>query len=473
LSAAARFDFGALGRAEAQVELAGWRPGADMSAQSLGGRVQAEVNDLGLVSRLSPALDDARGTLRADVALGGTLSNPALSGTAKLVDGAVAVPQIGITLSGITMEASNTPENVIKFVARGKSGPGFVELRGEFVPDKERGWPVLVEITGRDFEAVNLPEARVLASPDLQLLIVRNRIDLNGVLAIPEARYAARDTSEAITPSSDVVVLGKDKQPEREEKWQIYSAVRFVFGDKVTFNGFGLKGKVRGEVVALEEPKKLTTGYGELQIVDATFNAYKIDLKVTRGRLTFAGGPINNPGIDARAVREAGTIREAAAKDEKQELREPGGIVVGALVRGTLRKLELTLFSDPPRDQADVLALLLFGVPLGEATTEEGKALFLAASTLRLSGRDDTVRKIGRRFGIEEIRLETGATPDQAALVLGRYLGPRLYVNYSVGLLSTTANVLRVRYRISDKWTLQSEQSDVESAADLLYTFEH
>ncbi len=473
LSAATRFDLGPLGAAEGQVNLSGWRLDADMDKQALSGTLKAQVNDVGVVSRLVPALDDARGTVQANFLLGGTLSNPTLTGSAKLQNGGVAIPQIGIKLNKIVMEAHNTPENVIEFSAHAESGPGYIDVRGEFVPDKERGWPLLVEITGKNFEAVNLPEAWVLASPDLQLQIVKRRIDFNGVLAIPEARYAARDTSSAITPSSDVVVVGKETESTREEKWQIYSAVRFVFGDKVTFNGFGLKGKVRGEVVALEEPKKLTTGYGELQIVDATFNAYKIDLKVTRGRLIFAGGPINNPGIDARAVREAGTIREAAPKDENQQLRESSGIVVGALVRGTLRKLELTLFSDPPRDQADVLSLLLFGVPLGDATTEEGKALFIAASTLRLSGRDDTVRKIGRRFGIEEIRLETGNTPDQAALVLGRYLGPRLYVNYSVGLLSTTANVLRVRYRISDKWTLQSEQSDAESAADLLYTFEH
>ncbi len=473
LRSSARLDFGALGRADAKLDLPRWKPKSDTATQPVAGKVHVEVNDLGLISRLTPALDDARGVLRADVEIGGTATNPQLKGNARLSDGAVAIPQIGIKLTGITMEASNTPGNLIQFVARGKSGPGFVELRGEFVPEKERGWPVVVEITGQSFEVVNLPEARVLASPDLQLQVVRNRIDLNGVLNIPEASYSVRDTSSAVTPSSDVVLVGAKQAPAREEKWQIYSVVRFVFGDKVTFTGFGLKGKVRGDVVALEEPKKLTTGYGELQIDDATFNAYKIDLKVTRGRLTFAGGPINNPGIDARAVREAGTIRETAAKDAKKDLREPGGVVVGALVRGTVRKFELTLFSDPPRDQADVLSLLLFGVPLGEATTEEGKALFIAASTLRLTGRDDTVRKIGRRFGIEEIRLETGSTPEQASLVLGRYLGPRLYVNYSVGLLSASANVLRVRYRLSDKWTLQSEQSDAESAADLLYTFEH
>ena len=228
-----------------------------------------------------------------------------------------------------------------------------------------------------------------------------------------------------------------------------------------------------GEVVAMDEPKKLTTGYGELQMVDATFNAYKIDLTVTRGRLLFAGGPINNPGIDARAIREAGSIRKTGAKNEKAEaLRDPGEVVAGVLVRGTLRKLELTLFSEPPRDQADVLSLLLFGVPLGDATTEEGKALFIAASSLRLTGQDETLRKIGRRFGIDEIRLDAGSTPEQASLVIGRYLGPRLYVNYSVGLISTGTNVLRVRYRVSDKWMLQSEQSDAESAADLLYTFE-
>lgn len=471
--AEANVDFAQLGQVVATAQLPGWKPGTAPREQALTGSVRADVRKLGFLSRWLPAVERIQGALKADVRVAGTLAQPRFDGDVTLRDGAAALPQLGIKLSRVNIEVRQHSEQRVEFHATASSGPGSLDVRGDVILDRAAGWPVTLEVTGKEFETVNLPEAWVLASPELSFSKVRNRIDLGGVLQIPQARYTARDVSGALSASSDVVMSDAAAKTQKDEKWQIYTAVRFVFGDKVSFNGFGLKGLVRGEVVAMDEPKKLTTGYGELQIVDATFNAYKIDLKVTRGRLLFAGGPINNPGIDARAIREAGSIRQTAAKTEKGEaLREPGAVIAGVLVRGTLRKLELTLFSEPPRDQADVLSLLLFGVPLGDATSEEGKALFIAASSLRLTGRDETLRKIGRRFGIDEIRLDAGSTPEQASLVIGRYLGPRLYVNYSVGLISTGSNVLRVRYRVSDKWMLQSEQSDAESAADLLYTFE-
>ena len=469
----AKVDLAKLGTASLNLQLPKWQPGNASTEQVITGRVQADAKDLGFLTGWIPAMEQVHGVLHADAQVRGTLAQPRYEGVMSVRDGAAGLPQQGIHLKNVNIEAHSRSDEHIEFHATGHSGPGKVEIKGDVTLDRAAGWPLTVEIKGEDFETVNLPEAWVLASPDLQIYKVRNRIDLNGVLKIPEARYTARDVSATQAPSADVVLVGKEEKPRTDDKSKIYTTVRFSFGDKVSFNGFGLKGLVRGEVVAVDEPKKLTTGYGELQIVDATFNAYKVDLRVTRGRLVFAGGPINNPGIDARAIRaDTGSIQRNGLPDAV-EVREPGTIVAGVLVRGTLRNLELTLFSDPPRDQAEVLSLLLFGVPLGETTSEQGKALFLAASSLRLTGRDETVRKIGKKFGIEEIRLDAGTTPDQASLVIGRYLGPRLYINYSVGLLTNTTNVLRVRYRLSNKWLLQSEQSDGESAADLLYTFEH
>ena len=188
--------------------------------------------------------------------------------------------------------------------------------------------------------------------------------------------------------------------------------------------------------------------------MDGKFSTYNMELTIQKGRLTFAGGPINNPGIDVRAVRVIGDV------------------TAGVQVRGTLKNLQLTLFSEPPKDQADVLSYLLFGVPISGVSTEQGRALFLAATSLRLSGGASLAQKIGNKFGIEEVRLETGNTPQEASLVLGKYLSPKLYINYSYGIFETS-NTLRLRYQLSNKWILQSEAGSTQSGADLLYTFEH
>jgi translocation and assembly module TamB len=438
------------------INLPGWRLGKKLASQPLEGDVQLDLKQLGFVAGFLKQVEKTSGMLKANVKLGGRIGEPKVIGAVTLTKGSAQVPQLGITLQEVNISAVNEQGGLIEFQGSAKSGEGILRINGQVTLDPQKGWPVIVDIKGDHFEAVNTPEARVLASPDLQLLVTGRRIDLIGTLEIPQASLQPPDSSDAVSVSDDVVFVNKQNaEQQKEEKWQIYTTVRIVLGDKVKFSGFGLEGRIVGNVVAVDEPNKLTTGYGELQVVGGTFKAYKIELQIERGRLMFTGGPMNNPGIDVRATRHIGED------------------IAGVQVRGTLLSTQLTLFSEPPRDQADILSLLLLGVPVSEASSEQGRALLIAASSLRLSGGDTLTRKIANRFGIEELRFETGETPEQASVVIGKYLGPRLYINYSVGLFEPV-NTVRLQYRISKKWILQSETSSTgDGGADFLYTFEH
>ncbi len=93
-----------------------------------------------------------------------------------------------------------------------------------------------------------------------------------------------------------------------------------------------------------------------------------------------------------------------------------------------------------------------------------------AALALGLSGGDQIARSIGDRFGFDEMRIESDSTGDQASLVVGRYLSPRLYVGYGIGLIESI-NTFNLRYQISDRWQLEAE-SGTDQGADLFYRFE-
>ena len=54
--------------------------------------------------------------------------------------------------------------------------------------------------------------------------------------------------------------------------------------------------------------------------------------------------------------------------------------------------------------------------------------------------------------------------------MVGRYLSPRLYVGYGVGLVESI-NTLNLNYKITDSWQLEVE-SGVNQGADLFYHFE-
>ena len=63
------------------------------------------------------------------------------------------------------------------------------------------------------------------------------------------------------------------------------------------------------------------------------------------------------------------------------------------------------------------------------------------------------------------------ANPENASFVVGKYLSPKLYVSYGLGLFDPITT-LRVKYDISRHWKLVSESSSEASGGDVIYTIE-
>lgn len=424
-----------------------------LKQQALEGELSARLSRLDLLPAFIPDVEDTRGELRANLALGGTLGDPRITGRVTLVDGTAKVPRLGLALKAITLMAESDGQNRIRFEGRLRSG-GELRFNGrmQWPADNARDWSAELALKGERVEAVKIPEAWVLVSPDLRLRARPQRVDVEGELVVPEARIEPLQTGAAVPVSRDAILVNAPDELAAKTPWELYSQVRLVLGDKVRFKGFGLTGNITGSVTATDEPEKITTARGELSVTAGKYTAYGRDLDIERGRLIFAGGPIDNPGIDARAVRRVGEV------------------LAGISVRGTLKSPVLTLFSDPPMPQTDILSYLILGQPLQQASTAEGRTLLGAASALTLTGGDRLARDIGARFGFEEVAIRTGGTPGAASLVVGRYLSPKLFVAYSVGLFEQI-NLLRLRYQLNSRWTVQTE-TGTYSGADLLFTIE-
>jgi translocation and assembly module TamB len=237
----------------------------------------------------------------------------------------------------------------------------------------------------------------------------------------------------------------------------VQARVRIVLGDDIDIKALGLAGKPKGSLLALEQPGKPPTAIGEIQINEGTFKAYGQDLTIERGRLIFAGGPLDNPGIDLRAYRKC-----------------DDGTTAGIEATGRLKAPQVTLWSDPAMTETEALAYLLLGHPLSQATPQEGSLLANAATSLELKGGNLIAKRLASRFGLESATIESKGGLDQAALVLGKYLSPRLYVSYGIGLFQSI-NTFRIRYIINKNFTLQADsgQTTQGTGADILYTKEH
>lgn len=422
----------------------------DQAPEQLRGRLLAEVNDIGVIGALVPKLAAPRGRIHADLRLAGTAARPRITGSAALTGGQVRIPGLGIEARAVELKLEAVSEDALTLAAQARLGTGTLNVNGRVDFSELTDWRARLTLDGTNLEVVNNADARILASPTLTLQAQPLKLDLQGRVHVPEAQFHPRATPEAVVPSSDVVYVGKEQEGAR---WAVTSNVRLTLAEKIEVEGYNFKGAITGELVAEDRPNVPTTGRGELRVVEGEYEVYGTKVQIERGRLIFTDTPLDNPGLDVLATRRI----------------EADDVLAGVRIRGTLRKPELTLYSEPGMSDTDVLAYLILGHPMEQATSDEGKMLYRAANAVGLAGGELLAQRVGAVFGVRDVRIEqTGK--EESALVVGKYLSPGLYVSYGIGLFDA-ANTLRLRYQLSKHWILQTE-SGTASGADVLYTIE-
>lgn len=427
----------------------------------LNGQLITKIENLDFIANLIPEVQDLAGKLKGNLVLAGSLSSPVLKGNLALDEGAAKLESPGLHLKDIRAELTGEGDSGIRLNAHAVSEGGELNIDG-FADLRGKATIADIKVKGENFRVINTLEAQIDASPDLSIVIGERRTNVEGKVMVPHAQIKLKTRPEsAVIVSSDQVIIN----PEGQEKAnntpgrEMHARVRIVLGDRVRFNGFGLKARIEGNILAVEKPDVPTTGSGELTILDGEYRAYGQGLVIEKGRILFAGGPINRPGLDVEAVR-----------------RPAQGIVVGVLVRGNLRKPDFKLFSDPVMTQGNQLSYLVIGRPMSGTSGSEGLALSRAALALGLKGENNVAEKIGGKLGLDQFGVDSGkagsgSSTEQASLVVGKYLSPKLYVSYGLGLFDPVSTV-RLQYAINSRWEFVTESSGTASGGDVIYTIE-
>jgi translocation and assembly module TamB len=420
-------------------------PGAEFADLPLSGSVRGRTRQLDLLPLLVDTIDNASGEADLDFTVAGRAGAPALAGEARLADGRLDFYQTNLRLHDLT-STLRLADTSLTLHAAGKAGDGTLGIDGRL------GWRGRrlngeLTLTGERLLVANVPEARVLASPDLRFRLDDRRIDVTGEVAIPEARIRPADTAGAVLPSSDEQIVRPEAGGADDNPFVVTSDVRLTLGDKVQVKAYGLSATITGAVRTRAEPRESAVGAGEFEVKEGEYSAYGRELEIERGRLIFTGGPLTDPAVDLRASREL------------------PGYKVGVIARGPLRRPQLTLFSEPSLPQAQIASMLIVGrssiqgdpgaADDGVSATAQGGA-FLAG-------------QLGKYVGLDDIGLTEDAETG-SEIVLGKYLSPRLYVSYGISLVDEI-NTLKLRYTIGDRWVISAESGE-ESAADIEYRIE-
>ncbi|MDM8568701.1 translocation/assembly module TamB domain-containing protein, partial [Thiotrichales bacterium HSG1] len=453
--------------------------------QPITANLTAKFDDLDILPTFVPQAEDTKGKVGIDITVAGWLDNPKLKGKIQVIDVATELPDLGLVLKDFNLALHS--DNSEKFYLDGgirsgecNSADCQLNFKGQANLPSLTNWDAKININGNDFEVVNMPSAWVLISPDIDINLAPENIAVIGELLIPEAAFSPPKGSGggAVAISKDVVFVDEiDEKNDKSVKktgagMQIATNVKVIFGDNITFEGAGLKSRLGGTLTASNEPGKATVGNGELWI-DGTFKAYGQNLTINKGKIFFAGGPIENPGLDIRAFRKIegkGQAGEEVVLAGGTRIRGDEDVISGVHINGTAQNLRMDLYSEPAMDESNKLSYIVLGKPAAQAGSGGGDLLLAAAAELPLSKSNALTNKIGSEFGLDEAGISTDDGVENAAFVLGKYLTPELYVSYGIGLFDGS-NLLKMRYQLTKRWTLESE-TGTQSGVDLRYTLE-
>ena len=393
-------------------------------------QLQADALDLGLIDGVSPELVGPKGTLTGGLRASLVDGQLVPVGELQLNGVGAELPSAGTQVSDLNMVLGAGADGELTLRGTGKLGEGEFQLDGSVSMDANADARLVIK--GADLLVADLPIVRMTVSPDLQIERSAGKVTANGSVTIPSALIDLARFEPTVQASSDVVVI--DDDVDEGVPLALFADIRVVVGDDVRLKGFGLDGRLQGSLSLRERPGKLATARGEMDVT-GNYRAYGQDLDIQRGKLLFTGGPVGNPGLDLLALRELSRVK------------------AGVRVRGAADSPVLTLYSDPPMDQAEALSYLVLGRPLNSASGNDGEQLGAAAAALGSVGGSLLASKLGAGTGLE-VGVESSSDLGGAALTVGRFLTPKLYFGVGQSLFESLS-VAILRYRLSSSWELE------------------
>lgn len=463
------------GQASSQFSIPQFVFDSRLKGKPINGEVKAQVTQLHFFEALIPAIRNTSGRLTANFKVAGIVAKPTLNGNFNLAQANFQIPKLNLTVNNVVIDATSVG-NDLQLKGNMTSGNGNLSFNGSGKFDGGN-LPLDLHLQGSNVLVCNQPEIKITASPNLNLTLGNKELKLTGNILIPEAKLNPHDFGSTETVSDDIIFIESSGKQVEKGLLKVSSDINLVLGNNIFLTYKGINGQILGQMRIEDSPNKATVAYGQLRLQDGNYSIYGKTLKIDYGKLNFTGGPLSNPGLEIRASRTLQTTSSQSLLSSQEQLR------VGVNVLGTLHEPKITLFSEPSgKPPSDILSYLLLGIPADSVSGTNSELLLQAANTIggnqagKLLGFKE---KLKSSLGLSELDIgtQTEINPktqesfQHTAFVLGKYLSPKFYVNYSLDLFDHT-NTFKARYMLNRFWTVQSVANTNNSGVDIMYTVE-
>ncbi len=384
------------------------------------GNLNVDIYDIRVLSRLSPYLDSASGTLRANLAISGKVTEPQVTGNLVVEDGRFVYLPIGLDVEDVNLTGSVDSEKRFDLSGTFRAGEGYAEImsRADYSDAEKPG--LHFSMRGTNLTLVEVPDVVIRIDPDIDVTLSRETLTINGEVTVPHALIKPASLGTArINESEDVVIVAGElpDQPDEEQAnngLDYQGELRVVLGNDIVIDLDVAKANITGAAAFDWQGDVIPIADGRYRI-GGNIAAFGQVLEIEEGLAHFPKVPADQPHIRIRAEREI--FGNTAVKR------------AGVLIDGPVRR---------PTVEAYTLPL----------TTEE------RALTLLVTGSD---------FDYEQ---------GVGAVDFGTYIAPRLFVSYGVGVFERE-NIISARFDLARGFGIKASSGSKESGIDLNYRFEN
>lgn len=424
------------------IDLAWAGPGCDLRGRSVAVDVHAARVDLaGLRAAAPGTIRSIAGTVSADLRLRGTPGAVAAGGTATLDGGRLELFGTGVPWRDIRMQLVAAGDHVAVRGLSARGGDGTLEGTGRIDLTGLEPGALAVDVQLANFLAVRQGGYEgTLAGP----LAVRGTAaapEVTGSLTVPRLviRPAALPGgAPALAPDPTIEVIGIAAPPPAPVAATSTVAdalslrVDLTLGTDAWIRRADANVQLGGSVRLEKMPHAPFAVTGTLRLLRGTYAFQGRRFTVDRGEIVFPPGRDATPALDVTATYRV------------------GGYFVTVQVNGPVERPTLTLSSDPPLDQADILSVLLFGRPTSTLGPTETTALQRETVTLAAGyAAPELNSSVRDALGLDllDVSMPQGeSTPGEVKI--GRYVTDDVFVTLAQEFGPRMAQIVGLEYHL-------------------------
>jgi hypothetical protein len=440
------------------------------AGQGIDLQIKSTPISLGLIQGMTNQVTNVTGTLQVDVHVMGTGQDPHFNGFIDISNGSFGLPMVGETFTGLTTRVDLEPDRVRiqKFELLDRHQERLT-ITGELAVHEGQVGSVNVSVDSDNFEVVHNQLGDVQVESRLKITGELRKPRIVGDVRLDAARAEVDQILELFYDPYAVEAL-----PD------VVSAERTVEGsgsaEEATKSALARAQQSAGAPVAETAPAEPAAPSGSLfDVVALDVHLIVPDNLVLRGKNLRPGGPngtalgnINvtvggdlqirkDPGGPVLPVGTVTTVRGTYEfQGRRFELARGGtirligtpridplldvtatriipntGVEARVRITGSLSQPELTLSSNPPLEESDILALIVFNRPVNELGTGERSSLAATAGGIATGFLAAPLGdSIGKALDLDlfEITTTTDSGDLGAGVTLGQQLGDRAFI---------------------------------------------